>query len=150
VTPRPRIKHTFRLPADLARQLADHARSRRVSQVAVVEAALASFLSPDGADRLEAAVSRRLDRLTRQADRLEWHVELSNETLALFIRFWLISNAPLPDTALAAAQAMGKERWERFVESLSRRMEQGPRLAGELSQDIGLASDGSRSPETLD
>lgn len=136
MTVRPRIKHTFRLPTDLARQLADHARSRRVSQVAIVEAALASFLSPDGADRLEAAVSRRLDRLTRQADRLEWHVELSNEALALFIRFWLTSNAPLPDTALAAAQAMGKERWERFVESLNRRMEFGPRLKTEIAQDV--------------
>ncbi|WP_426265078.1 CopG family transcriptional regulator [Sphingomonas sp. PWP1-2] len=136
MTARPRIKQTWRLAADLARQLADHARSRRVTQVAIVEAALASFLSPDGADRLEAAVSRRLDRLTRQADRLEWHVELSNETLALFIRFWLTSNAPLPDTARGAAQAMGKERWERFVESLNRRMEMGPRLARELSQDV--------------
>lgn len=136
MTARPRIKQTFRLPVDLARQLADHARSRRVAQVAIVEAALASFLSPDGADRLEAAVSRRLDRLTRQADRLEWHVDLSNETLALFIRFWLTSNAPLPDTALAAARAMGKERWERFVEALSRRMESGPRLTREISHDV--------------
>lgn len=141
MTSRPRIKHTFRLPTDLTRQLADHARSRRVSQVAIVEAALASFLSPDGADRLEAALARRLDRLTRQTDRLEWHVELSNETLALFIRFWLTSNAPLPDTALAAAQAMGKERWERFVESLNRRMEFGPRLKNEVSQDVSTHSD---------
>ena len=44
--------------------------------------------------------------------------------------------APLPDTALAAAQAMGKERWQRFVESLNRRMEEGPRLARELSLDV--------------
>lgn len=136
MTARPRIKQTYRVQADIARQLADHARSRRVSQVAIVEAALTSFLSPDGADRLEAAMSRRLDRLTRQAERLEWHVGLSNETLALFIRFWLINNAPLPQTALRAAQALGKERWEGFVESLNRRMEEGPRLALELSQDV--------------
>lgn len=134
---KPRIKHTFRLPVDLTGRLADHARARRVSQTAVVEAALASFLSPDGAERLEGALSRRLDRLGRQADRLEWNVDLANETLALFIRFWLTSNAPLPDTALAAAQAMGRERWERFVESLARRMENGPRLGREVSQDIG-------------
>jgi len=31
---------------------------------------------------------------------------------------------------------MGKERWERFVESLNRRMEFGPRLKNEVSQDI--------------
>jgi predicted transcriptional regulator len=135
VTARARIKHTFRLPVDLTRQLADLARSRRVSQTAVVEAALASFLSPDGSDRLEAALGRRLDRISRQADRLEWNVDLANETLALFIRFWLTSNAPLPDTALAAAQAMGRERWERFVESLARRMEGGRRLGREISRD---------------
>lgn len=143
-----RLKHTFRLPPDLSRQLADYANRKRVSQALVVETALASFLSPDGSERLEAALSRRLDRLNRQADRLAWHIELANETLALFIRFWLTTNAPLPDTALAAAQAMGRERWEGFVESLNRRMEFGPRLANELSQDVpGLsealpASDG--------
>lgn len=133
---RPRLKETFRLSPEVSRQLADYARSRRKPKVAVVEAALASFFSPDGADRLEAAVSRRLDRVNRELERLEWHVELSNETLALFIRFWLTSNAPLPDTALAAAQAMGRERWERFVESLSRRMEQGPRLRTELTREV--------------
>lgn len=132
----PREKHTFRLSPEVARQLADYARSRRKPQTAVVEAALAAFFSPDGSDRLEAAVSRRLDRMNRDIERLEWHVELSNETLALFIRFWLTTNAPLPDTALAAAQAMGKERWERFVESLNRRMEFGPRLKTELTQDM--------------
>lgn len=137
----PREKHTFRLSPEVARQLADHARSRRKPQTAVVEAALASFFSPDGADRLEAAVTRRLDRMNRDLERLEWHVELSNETLALFIRFWLTTNAPLPDTALAAAQAMGKERWERFVESLNRRMEQGPRLKSELAQDLSGIED---------
>ncbi|AXB76595.1 ribbon-helix-helix protein, CopG family [Novosphingobium sp. P6W] len=138
----PRIKYTVRLPADLARQVADHARARRASQTAVIEAALLSFLSPDGSDRLEAAVTRRLDRLTRQFERLEWHVDLSNETLALFIRSWLTSTSPLPDSALQAAQAMGKERWESFVEALTRRMEMGPRLKSELSHEVSRSDSG--------
>lgn len=131
-----RIKHTFRLPPDLSAQLADFAGRKRIAQAVVVETALASFLSPDGSDRLEAALSRRLDRLSRQADRLAYHVEVSNEALALFIRFWLTNNAPLPDTILAAAQAMGRERYESFIEALNRRMEFGPRLANELSFDV--------------
>lgn len=130
-----RAKGSFRLPPELARQLDAAAIVRNVSRTAIVEAALASYLSPDGADRLEAAISRRLDRITRQLDRLEWHVELSNETLALFIRFWLVANPPLPDSAMKAAQALGKERWERFVESLSRRMELGPKLRSEIAFD---------------
>ena len=131
-----REKHTFRLPAALTKQLADHARARRVTRTAVLEAALMSFLSPDGAERNEAAFTRRLDRFTRQLDRLVWHVELSNETLALFVRFWLTTNAPLPDAAMKAAQAMGKERWERFVTSLGRRMDSGPRLRNEISDEV--------------
>ena len=144
-----RIKHTFRLPPDLSAQLADYAARKRVSQALVVETSLASFLSSDSAEHLEAALSRRLDRMTRQADKLAWHVELTNETLALFVRFWLVSNPPLPDTALAAAQAMGKERWERFVETLNRRMEFGPRLRNEVSDDVGepKGSGTERTPE---
>jgi len=133
-----RIKHTFRLPPDLSKQLADYAARKRVAQALVVETALSSFLSGDSAEHLEAVLSRRLDRMTRQAEKLGWHVELGNETLALFVRFWLINNPPLPDTALAAAQAMGRERWERFVETLNRRMEFGPRLKNEIADDIDL------------
>lgn len=131
-----RIKHTFRLPPDLSKQLADYAARKRVAQALVVETALSSFLSGDSAEHLEAVLSRRLDRITRQGEKLAWHVELGNETLALFVRFWLVNNPPLPDTALSAAQAMGKERWERFVETLNRRMEFGPRLRNEISDDV--------------
>ena len=131
-----RVKQTYRLPVDLTRSLTDYASRRRVSQASVVEAALASHLSPDGADRLEAALSRRLDRLTRQMERLERHVTISNETLALFVRFWLTAVPPLPDSAQAAAQAKGRERYEGFIESLGRRLAKGRTLADEVSKDI--------------
>ena len=121
-----RTKHTFRLPPDLAGKLADYAARKRVPQALVVETALASHLSPDGADRLEAALARRLDRMTRQIERLERHVTISNEALALFVRFWLTSTPPLPDTAQAAAQAKGRERYDGFVEALG----DGWRVAG--------------------
>lgn len=139
-----RIKHAFRLPPDLSKQLADYAARKRVSQAQLVETALASFLSPDGSERLEAAFTRRLDRLTRQADRIAWHTELGNEAIALFVRFWLTNNAPLPDTALAAAQAMGRERYQGFVEALGRRMELGPKLGAELSVDVDPRTDDSK------
>ena len=52
-----REKHSFRLPAELMRQLDATARARQVSRAAIVEVALASYLSPDGAERLEACFS---------------------------------------------------------------------------------------------
>lgn len=136
-----RTKHTFRLPPDLARKLADYAQHKRVPQALVVEAALASHLSPDGADRLEAALARRLDRMTRQIERLERNVAISNEALALFVRFWLNSTPPLPDAAQPAAQIKGRERYEGFVEALGRQLARGRTLADEVVSDIAAEAD---------
>jgi hypothetical protein len=131
-----RTKHTFRLPPDLAVQLADYAGRKRVPQALVVETALASYLSPDNSERMEAALGRRLDRLTRQLERLERHVTISNEAQALFVRFWLTATPPLPDASHPAAQAKGRERYEGFVEALGRRLAKGQSLAQEISQDV--------------
>ena len=142
-----RIKHTFRLPPELGSKLADYAARKNVPQALVVETALASYLSPDGADRLEAALARRLDRMTRQLERLERHGRISSEALALFVRFWLTSTPPLPDAAHAAAQAKGKERYDGFVEALGRRVAKGRTLADEIAADIGPAeADGGSEP----
>ena len=144
-----RTKHTFRLPPDLATKLADYAARKRVPQALVVEAALASHLSPDGADRLEAALARRLDRLTRQMEIIERHVTISNEALAVFVRFWLTSTPPLPDTALPAAQTKGRERYEGFVEALGRRLARGRKLADEVTRDITPGVSESTESNTL-
>ena len=131
-----RTKHTFRLPPDLASKLADYAARKRVPQALIVEAALASYLSPDAANRLEGALARRLDRMTRDMERIERHVTISNEALAVFVRFWLISTPPLPDTVLAAAQTKGRERYEGYVEALGRRLARGRKLVDEVIRDV--------------
>lgn len=143
-----RTKHTFRLPPDLAVRLADYAHRKRVPQALVVETALASLLSPDGADRLEAALARRLDRMTRQIERLERHVTISNEAVALFVRFWLTSTPPLTDTAQAAAQTKGRERYDGFVEALGRRLARGRTLADEVVSDIAAEPDSNPATDT--
>ncbi len=123
-------KHTFRLSLEVAGRLADFANRKRASQAEIVEAALVSFLSPDGSERMEAAFSRRIDRMLRQIEQLDRSVEIGNEALALFVRFWLTANPPLPESAVAAAQAQAKERYDGFVRALGRRLETGERLTG--------------------
>jgi hypothetical protein len=120
-----------------AKALEELAIRRRVSKSAIVDAAVASFLSPDGADRREAAYTRRLDRLTRQVERLERDQTIALEALGLFIRAWLTATPPLADSAQAAAQAKGRERYESFIETLGRRVQQGRSLAKEVLDDIG-------------
>jgi hypothetical protein len=131
---RAHIKQTFRLDAGLVRSVEDRARQRGTTKTEVVEAALTTMLLPQDQDRAEALLIRRLDRLVRLLERLEWHTDLTNETLALFVRHWLTSTTPLPDAALAAAQATGKRRWEGFVDALAKRMDGGAKLAAELSR----------------
>lgn len=111
------------------------AARRKVSKSQIVETALAAFLSPDGADQREAAIVRRLDRLTRAVERLERDVTIGNEAVALFVKFWLSTTPPLPDTMREAAQATGRERYEGFVETLARRLAKGGTLAKEVSED---------------
>ena len=94
----------------LAAALDDLTTRRRVSKSQIVEAAVASFLSPDGPDQAEAAIVRRLDRLTRVLERLERDQEIAGEALALFVRFWLTTTPPLPDEAQSAAKATGKRK----------------------------------------
>jgi hypothetical protein len=128
-------------PPAMLTEIAELADRQKLSRSAIVEAAVASFLSPDGADRREAAGARRLDRLTRQVQRLERNVGVSTEALALFVRFWLTITPPLTSEAQAAAQAKGRERYEGFIDALGRRIQKGQSLMDEIPEDIGPRED---------
>lgn len=132
------------LPVEMIARIADLSDRKHLSRSAIVEAAVASFLSPDGADRMEAAFARRLDRLTRQVQRLERNAGLSTEALALFVRFWLTITPPLPLEAQAAAQVKGRERYEGFIEALARRINQGRTLLDEIPRDMVSAGQPER------
>ena len=113
----------------------------------MVETALASHLSPDGADRLEAALARRLDRMTRQLERMERHVDISNEALALFVRFWLTSTPPLPDAHKPPRRPKGASATKASSRRLGRRLARGRTLADEIIADIGRGQAERRRPE---
>ena len=91
-----KIRTSMHLSSEALRLLIDHSDRKGISRSSIAETAIITFLSPDGADRMEAAFARRLDRLTRQMQRLERDVGVETETLALFIRFWLTVTPPLP------------------------------------------------------
>jgi hypothetical protein len=133
-------------PPEMLKQIADLADRKKLSRSAIVEAAVASFLSPDSADRREAAFARRLDQLSRQMQRLERNVAITAETLALFIHFWLVITPPLPNDAQAAAHVKGRERFEGFIEALGRRLQKGQSFLNEIPQDVPAA----RPPDSAD
>ncbi|PZO63912.1 MAG: CopG family transcriptional regulator [Paracoccus denitrificans] len=121
---------------DLLKKVEALALRRNVSKSAVIEAAVASFLSADASERLEAVFARRMDKLGRQVDGLDEDLAILGETLSLFIRFWLTVTPPLPDSAQASARAKGAERFDGFLQSLGRRIATGDRFLKDLSRDV--------------
>ncbi|BCA57494.1 CopG family transcriptional regulator [Sphingomonas sp. HMP6] len=121
---------------DLLKKVEALSLRRNVSKSAVIEAAVASFLSADASERLEAVFARRMDKLGRQVEGLDEDLAILGETLSLFIRFWLTVTPPLPDSAQASARAKGAERFDGFLQSLGRRLATGDRFLKELTRDI--------------
>jgi hypothetical protein len=97
-----------------------------------MEAAVTPFLSPDGADRREAAFRRRLDPLTRQVQRLERNTGVTMEMLALFARFFFSVTPQLPPHAQASAQAKARKRYEGLVKGLGQRLQKGQSILNEI------------------
>jgi hypothetical protein len=124
------------LEPDVMKALADFAARRDQSQSMIAEAAIASFLSPDDADRREAVVAKRLDQLDRRMARMERDLGIAVETLAVFVRFWITTTPALPEPAAQAARAKSAERYEAFITALGRRLAKGPRLRQEIPEDV--------------
>ena len=122
-------------PAILAK-LQAHSDRRAKSKSLVAEAAIASYLSPDAPERLEAALSRRLDKISRQNERSQRDLGIAIEMSALFIRFWLNVSPSLPESGRGVAEARGLERYQSFMDALGRRLARGGGVAEEISRDL--------------
>ena len=134
------------IPPEHAKRLDELAAMKGISKSSIVAAALASWLSPDAADRREAAIAKRLDRLMRQFERLERDQNIEIETLALFIRYYLTVSTPVSEAHQDAARAQGKARFEQFVEQLGRHLLRGRSLVRDVVEE--LQPDSARLHET--
>lgn len=111
---------------------------------AIVDAALDRFLNPERDQFGDAALVRRLDRLSRQVGRLERDLSITAETLALFVRYYLTITPPLPSGDQGAARALGRERFELFVAQVGKRLASGGRLTADVMDKVAAAN-----PETF-
>jgi predicted transcriptional regulator len=136
------------LEREHAKRLEELAAVKGLSKSAIVAAALASFLSPEGADRREAAIARRLDKLQNQGERFGRDQMILIETLALFIRVYLSVSTPIPEGHQEAARAQGKARFEQFITQLGRDLQRGSNFVKTLERETVPAD--SRTPNAND
>lgn len=140
------------LERDHARRLDELAAMKGLSKSSIIAAALSSFLSPDSGDQREAAIGKRLDRLSRQYDKLERDQNILIETVALYVRYFLTVSTPVPEAYQEAARAQGRARFEQFIEQLGRHLLRGRSLVRdvveELHPDITTMADAAVRAET--
>jgi hypothetical protein len=121
---------------DHGKRLDELATMKNLSRSSVVAAALAAFLSPEGGERREVATAKRLDKLTRQFERLERDQTVLIESMALFIRYYLSVTTPIAEEHQDAARAVGRGRFEQFVDQLARHIQRGGSLVRDVCQEI--------------
>ena len=143
-----RVRLNVFLERDHANRLDELATMKRMSKSGIVAAALASYLSPEGADRREVLIARRLGQLSHQFERLERDQAILIETVALFVRHQLAVTAPIPEAHQDAARAQGRARFEQFIEQLARHLARGHSLVRDVFHEIAPTDgrgDGTRS-----
>ncbi|WP_024510707.1 hypothetical protein [Bradyrhizobium sp. ARR65] len=106
---------------------------------AIVEAALDRFLNPERDTSGDAALIRRLDRMSRQLDRIDGDLSVMAETIALFVRYYLTITPPLPSGDQEAARALGRERFEMFVAQVGKRVASGSRLVADVMERVSTS-----------
>jgi hypothetical protein len=124
------------LEAEHAERLAELSVFKGVSKSGLIATALDAWFSPEGLDMREAAIARRLDKLTDLFERLERDQTVLIETVAVFIRYTLAVNAPIPESHQESARAQGRVRFAQFIEQLARRLQKGGSLVKDVHREI--------------
>lgn len=120
------------LPPDIIRKLDVLSERSGRGKSEITRAAIESYLSPDSAEAAEAAMTRRLDRLARQLDRIERDVTIVTEAVALHVKTWLKVTPAMSSAEDRAAGAKGQERYAAFVDLLAKRLTEGRLLKREV------------------
>lgn len=92
----------------------------------LVNDALADWLARRGTREIDDLLKLRLDRISRELGHARRDLEVLLESLSLFVRYQLMVTAPLPEGD-AAALAVGRERFEKFVAQVGRQIAGGRR-----------------------
>lgn len=127
-----RVRRNLYFEREHDRRLTELAAMKGVSVSGIVATAVAAFLSPEADGR--QAIAKRLDRLSRQFERLERDQAILIEALALYVRYYLTVSTPVPESHVAAAKAQGQARFAQFIEQLGRRLVRGHSLVRELAE----------------
>ena len=107
-----------------------------LSESAIVDRALNAWFAGEADNQREAAINRRLDRLTRQFGRIERDNLVLAETLATFVHYFLTVTPPVPASQVEGARAKGDLRFDLFVRQVAEALRSGQRILQSAVEDV--------------
>ena len=127
-------RHCIYLEPKISERLTALAEKPGTTISNVIGDALCAYFERQGGDALEDRFKTRLDTITGQLNRIERDQRIDLESLALWIRYQLTLSNPVPPGQWAALQAIGAERFQKFIEEVGRRIANGTSTSVEVMQ----------------
>jgi predicted transcriptional regulator len=124
-----KVRQNLYIDRELSNALESLAAGTAGNKSRLVNDALADWLARRGTQQIDDLLKLRLDRISREIEHARRDIEVLLESLSLFVRYQLMVTAPLPD-ADAAAAAVGRDRFEKFVAQVGRQLAAGKRTIG--------------------
>ena len=117
---KPRIN--IHIPTDLYAQLCAEARRPGVTKTAILEVALRNYFSPTASLAMEDQVIDRLEQFDVRQGAIERDTRMCLEALCQYVLYWLTRIEPIPEGERDAAQALGRRRFDKFIEQVAARL----------------------------
>lgn len=118
---RDKVRYQLFLEPRLADRLEELAARPGVARSDILVEALDAWLTRQGGHDLDERFGVRLDRMSQSLGRAERDIQVLLESLSLFVHYQFCLNARVPEPD-AAARAVGRDRFQKFIDQIGRRM----------------------------
>lgn len=119
-----RNRINIRVSDALWERLVLEAAAHGSTMTAIIETALSQYFSPEQTDHRETALLSRMDQYDARQEDIEKELRLCTATLGQYVLYWLIQTEPVPDIEREAAYAIGRRRYDHFIEQVARKLQQ--------------------------
>lgn len=116
-----KARHQFYLPEDLSAELERLSSKPGSSKTAVLSDALRAWIDRRAGNELDERFGKRLDRMSREHERIQRRLDILAEALGLFIQHQLTLVAHQPPFDPETRQ-LGHQRYEAFLDLAGRRL----------------------------
>lgn len=124
-----KVRQNLYIDREISETLTALAAGETGNKSRLVNDALRDWLARRGSQQVDDLLKTRLDRISRELGHARRDIDVLLESLSLFVRYQLMVTAPLPE-ADAAAAAVGRERFDKFVAQVGRQLASNRRTLG--------------------